>query len=60
MRKRYSDAEVEAMMIPKIVEAIYPVLVPVEQVDDYRTSAGTLDLKRHGAAEQRGERPLFH
>jgi hypothetical protein len=33
MSKRYNDAEVEAMMIPKIVDAIYPVLIPMEQQD---------------------------
>ncbi len=32
-RKRLSNAEVEALMIPKIVAAIYPVLIPVEQQD---------------------------
>jgi len=32
-RRRYSDEEVEAVMIPKIVEAIYPVLLPMEQQD---------------------------
>lgn len=30
---RYTEQEVEAAMIPKIVEAIYPVLIPVEQQD---------------------------
>lgn len=30
---RYSAEEVEAIMIPKIVEAIYPVLIPMEQQD---------------------------
>ena len=33
MPRRFSDAEVEAIMIPKIVDAIYPVLIPVEQQD---------------------------
>lgn len=32
-RPRLTDAEVEAMMIPKIVEAIYPLLIPMEQQD---------------------------
>lgn len=32
-RPRLSDEEVEAMMVPKIVEAIYPVLIPMEQQD---------------------------
>lgn len=33
MPRRYSDEEVQAMMVPKLVEAIYPVLIPVEQQD---------------------------
>lgn len=32
-RQRLSDEAVEAMMVPKIVEAIYPVLIPMEQQD---------------------------
>jgi hypothetical protein len=31
--RRYTDEEVEAMMIPKLRDAIYPVLIPVEQQD---------------------------
>lgn len=31
MTRRCSDAEVEALMIPQLVQAIYPVLIPVEQ-----------------------------
>lgn len=30
---RRTPEEVEAMMIPKLVEAIYPVLIPMEQQD---------------------------
>lgn len=30
-RKRLTPAEVEAVMIPKLRDAIYPVLIPVEQ-----------------------------
>lgn len=33
MPRRYTDAEVEAQMVPKLVEAIYPVLIPIEQQD---------------------------
>ena len=33
MPRRYTDAEVEARMVPQIVEAIYPLLIPVEQQD---------------------------
>lgn len=33
MPRRYSDEEVEAMMVTKLVDAIYPVLIPVEQQD---------------------------
>lgn len=30
---RRSPEEVEALMVPKIVDAIYPVLIPIEQQD---------------------------
>ena len=33
MPRRYSDEEVKAMMVPELVKAIYPVLIPVEQQD---------------------------
>jgi hypothetical protein len=33
MPRRYTEAEVEALMVPRIVQAIYPVLIPVEQQD---------------------------
>jgi len=33
MRRRYSDEEVKAMIVPELVKAIYPVLIPVEQQD---------------------------
>ena len=32
-RARATPEEVEAFMVPKIVEALYPVLIPVEQQD---------------------------
>ncbi len=32
-RPRLTDAQVEEMMVPKLVEAIYPVLIPMEQQD---------------------------
>lgn len=32
-RPRLSEQEVEQMMIPRIVDAIYPVLIPAEQSD---------------------------
>lgn len=32
-RPRLTPEEVEALMIPKLVEAIYPVLIPMEQQD---------------------------
>ena len=32
-RPRATPEEVEALMIPKLVEAIYPVLIPIEQQD---------------------------
>jgi hypothetical protein len=32
-RKRLSNEEVEALMVPRIIEAIYPVLIPMEQAD---------------------------
>jgi len=33
MPRRYSDEEVKAIMVPELVRAIYPVLIPVEQQD---------------------------
>lgn len=33
MPRKYSAEQVEAMMVPKLVEAIYPVLIPIEQQD---------------------------
>lgn len=33
MPRRYTDDQVEAMMVPKLVDVIYPVLIPVEQQD---------------------------
>jgi len=33
MSRRLTDEETEDMMVPKIVDAIYPVLIPVEQQD---------------------------
>lgn len=33
MPRRYTAAEIEDAMVPRIVEAIYPVLIPVEQQD---------------------------
>lgn len=32
-RLRLTDEEVEAIIVPRIVEAIYPVLIPMEQQD---------------------------
>lgn len=32
-RPRLTPEEVEALMIPKLVAAIYPVLIPIEQQD---------------------------
>lgn len=32
-RPRLTEQEAEQMMIPKLVEAIYPVLIPMEQQD---------------------------
>ena len=32
-RPRRTPEEVEAFMIPRLVEAIYPVLIPMEQQD---------------------------
>jgi hypothetical protein len=32
-RPRLSPEEVELMMVPRIVEALYPVLIPIEQQD---------------------------
>lgn len=32
-RQKLSPEEVEALMVPRLVEAIYPVLIPVEQQD---------------------------
>lgn len=32
-RRRLSPEEVEELMVPKIVEAIYPILIPMEQQD---------------------------
>jgi len=31
--RRYTDEEIEAVMVPKLVDAIYPVLIPIEQQD---------------------------
>ena len=33
MARRAADEEVEAKMVPRIVEVIYPVLIPMEQQD---------------------------
>lgn len=33
MPRRYTDEEVEARMVPKLVDAIYPILIPIEQQD---------------------------
>jgi hypothetical protein len=33
MPRRYTAEQVEEIMVPKIVEALYPVLIPVEQQD---------------------------
>lgn len=33
MPRRYTDEQVEEMMVPVLVKAIYPVLIPVEQQD---------------------------
>lgn len=33
MPRRFTDEQVELQMVPKIVEAIYPVLIPIEQQD---------------------------
>lgn len=30
---RFTPEQVEDMMVPKIVEAIYPILIPLEQQD---------------------------
>lgn len=32
-RQRYTEQEVEEMMVPRLVEAVYPVLIPIEQQD---------------------------
>lgn len=33
MPRKYTDEQIEAAVIPKIVEAIYPILFPLEQQD---------------------------
>lgn len=33
MPRRMTDEQVAEMMIPRLVEAIYPVLIPIEQQD---------------------------
>jgi hypothetical protein len=33
MKRRCTNEEVEAAMIPKIVDAIYPILIPMERQD---------------------------
>ncbi len=33
VRQKLTDEQVEEMMLPKIVEAIYPVFIPFEQQD---------------------------
>ena len=33
MPRRYTDAEVEAMVVPQLVSAVYPILIPMEQQD---------------------------
>ena len=32
-RQKLSPEEVEALIVPRLVEAIYPVLIPMEQQD---------------------------
>lgn len=32
-RQKLSPEEVEQVMVPRLVEAIYPVLIPIEQQD---------------------------
>lgn len=33
MRQKLTDEQVEDLMVPKLVDAIYPVLIPIEQQD---------------------------
>jgi len=33
MPRRYTDEQVEEMMVPRIVDAIYPLLIPIEPQD---------------------------
>lgn len=33
MPRRYTDEEVEARIVPQLVEVIYPILIPMEQQD---------------------------
>jgi hypothetical protein len=33
MRQKRTPEEVEALMVPRIVTALYPILIPVEQQD---------------------------
>ncbi len=45
-RKRYTPAEIEIAILPRIVDAIYPVLIPVEQQDC------TIQARNHGRMVQ--------
>ena len=31
--QKYTDDEIENVMIPKLIDALYPVLIPIEQQD---------------------------
>jgi hypothetical protein len=52
-RPRLSPDEVEQMMIPKLVEAIYPVLIPMEQQDMAIQAANQRKVETASAAAWR-------
>lgn len=33
MPRRYTDEQIEERMVPEIVDALYPILIPMEQQD---------------------------
>ena len=66
MARRYTSEEVEARMIPQIVQAIYRVLIPVEQQDcriqaeNYKRMIEIATIIwRFGCADKRSQRMVL-
>ena len=67
MPRRYTDEEMEALMIPQIVDAIYPVLIPMEQQDmriqaenrAHMTELARVVWRYYSAADKRSQRMVL-